>query len=72
MTSIVAPLQLGELGPTRGEEHHAARSFHQAIRRDFLPLLTIVVVTLFLRLPMIGGPPFSNERFYAFNAEMVW
>jgi hypothetical protein len=38
MTSIVAPLQLGELGTTRGEEHHAARSFSQAIRRDFLPL----------------------------------
>jgi hypothetical protein len=35
--------------------------------------LAILFGTLFLlRLPMIGGPPYADEGFYALNAELTW
>ncbi len=74
MTSIVTPHHLGELkAATDGEGlPPSMRSSRWIPARHLLAPLGVFLLTLFLRMLVVGGPPSNDEGYYAFNADLAW
>jgi hypothetical protein len=72
MTLIDSRRHRGEPKRTEGVESQSMRSMRRFPTWHLLAPLAIFCGTLFLRILCVGGPPFTDEGTYAFNAEMVW
>jgi hypothetical protein len=72
MTSIDSAHHLGDPEPAEGEGPHSVRSGRWIPARHVLAPLAVFLLTLFLRMLVVGGPPSNDEGYYAFNADLAW
>ena len=72
MTSIDPPHHLDDPEPTDGEGSYSMRSSRWIPTRHLLAPLAVFLLTLFLRMLVVGGPPSNDEGYYAFNADLAW
>lgn len=71
MSSIDPPRLPDRLGPTHVEGATAPRFQDQVLIRNIFASLSILLGTLVLRMTVIGHPPWNDEGFYAFNAQLI-
>jgi hypothetical protein len=62
----------GENRDSLDESSHPTRPIPWVLRWNLFAPLMIFLGTLFLRLLLLGNPPFTNEGVYVFNADMIW
>jgi hypothetical protein len=68
----IDPQQTGDHRCPRDEGPRSTPAIPSGRVLGSIYLLAIFSGTLFLRAFFIGGPPFTDEGIYAFNAEMAW
>ncbi len=62
----------GENRDSLDESSHPTRPTPRVLSWNLFAPLMILLGTLFLRLLLLGNPPFSDEGAYVFTADMVW